>query len=112
MDALNRLETLAMMNSIELPLHALRAQIASAIDVIVLLTRMNDGRRLLTEVAEVLPADEDRRYRIRQMFKFQIVNNSGELIWTGEKSSFTQEPKFKILENQIKLTKDIFSEPD
>ena len=45
MDALNRLETLAMMSKIDLPLFALRAQIASAINVLVQMTRFSDGRR-------------------------------------------------------------------
>jgi pilus assembly protein CpaF len=44
-DTLNRLETMALMSEITLPLPALRAQIASAVDVIVQTSRMRDGSR-------------------------------------------------------------------
>jgi pilus assembly protein CpaF len=55
-DALARLETLTLMSDVELPLWALRAQIASAIDVIVQTTRSADGSRLVSEVTEVAPS--------------------------------------------------------
>ncbi len=113
-DALNRLETLAMMNKIELPLHALRAQIASAIDVIVLVTRFNDGRRGLTEITEVLPLGDDRRYQTRPMFAYELAKGEqgkvgiGSLAWSGEKSSFAAEPKLLALSGQFELTKKLF----
>jgi len=69
MDALNRLETLAMMSKVDLPLYALRAQIASAIDVIIQATRFSDGRRGLTEISEVLPLDDQGHYRLLDMFR-------------------------------------------
>ncbi len=65
MDALNRLETMVMMSKIDLPLHALRAQIASAMDVIVQVTRFTDGRRALTQISEVLPLGDDGKYRLQ-----------------------------------------------
>ncbi|MFV0407029.1 MAG: CpaF family protein [Propioniciclava sp.] len=52
-DALSRLETLATMSDIEVPFHAVRDQVNSAIDVIVQLGRTSDGRRLVTEVSYV-----------------------------------------------------------
>ena len=113
-DALNRLETLAMMNKVELPLHALRAQIASAIDVIVLVTRFNDGRRGLTEITEVLPLGEDRRYRVSPIFRYELSEGPegmagiGQLTWTGEKSAFGLEPKMRALSGQFELTREIF----
>jgi len=116
MDALNRLETLAMMSRIELPLHALRAQIASAIDLIVLLTRFNDGRRGLTQVAEVLPLGDDGRYRLRDMFRYRLGEGEvgragrGGLAWTGERSSFADEPKVRVLREQWDLTRDVFEQ--
>jgi len=114
-DALNRLETLAMMSKIDLPLHALRAQIASAIDVVVLVTRFNDGRRGLTQIAEVLPLDTDGRYRLEDMFVYRLADGApgrdgrGSLAWTNAKSSFTGEPKVRILRNTWKLTKKTFN---
>lgn len=52
-DALNRLETLALMSGIEIPLHALRTQLAAAVDVIVQINRQRDGSRRVTQIAEV-----------------------------------------------------------
>jgi len=114
MDALSRLETLAMMSKVELPLHALRAQIASAIDVVVLVTRFSDGRRGLTQICEVLALGDDGKYRLREMFRYQLGRGAegkagrGELARTGEPSSFADEPKVRVLRDEWDLTRDIF----
>jgi len=109
MDALNRLETLAMMSKIELPLHALRAQIASAIDVIVQMTRFTDGRRGLTQVAEVLPLSDTGHYRIQNMFNYEIGDDGqGELNCTGLRSTFAGEPKVEVLKDRWRLTRELF----
>ena len=52
-DAISRLETLVLMAGEELPSRAIREQIASAIDVIVFLRRLPDGRRRVTQITEV-----------------------------------------------------------
>ncbi len=67
-DTLNRLETLAMMGGVELPLHALRAQLASAVDIIVQTARMRDGRRCVTHISEVLGVDVNHDYRLSDLF--------------------------------------------
>jgi len=103
MDALNRLETLAMMSGIELPLYALRSQIASAIDVIVQVTRFNDGRRGLTQISEALPLGDDGKYRLREIFAYKLAQGQagkegkGSLAWTGLGSSFSDDPKVRVL---------------
>jgi pilus assembly protein CpaF len=100
-DALNRLETLAMMSKVELPLHALRSQIASAIDVIVLTTRFSDGSRKVSEVAEVLPLSSEGHYRVQKLFTIGMgEGGGGELQWSGRTSSFAGEPKVKLLREQ------------
>jgi len=112
MDALNRLETLAMMSKIDLPLHALRAQVASAIDVIVQMTRFPDGRRGLTAIAEVLPLSDDGRYGLTDIFTYELTEGGrdgmGELVWTGRKSKFRDEPKLRILSDRWTFTKKLF----
>ena len=114
MDALNRLETLAMMSKIDLPLHALRAQIASAIDVIIQMTRFTDGRRGLTQISEVMPLADDGHYRLRDMFEYKLDEGSqgqggkGTLVWTGNKSLFADEPKMRILRGQWALAEKMF----
>jgi len=109
MDALNRLETLAMMSKIDLPLHALRAQISSAIDVIVQMTRFTDGRRGLTQVSEVLPLTDSGHYRLQDIFGYRLDDRGeGALLWTGKKSTFVGEPKVEILRSRWDLTRKLF----
>lgn len=111
LDALNRLETLAMMSKVELPLHALRSQIASAIDLVVLMTRFSDGSRGITEVSEVLPLDESSRYHVLHMFDLGVASEehpNGELCWSGHGSSFADEPKLRLLEPRWDLSKKFF----
>lgn len=56
-DALSRLETMVMMASIDIPFEAVRAQIASAVNLIVHQARMPDGRRKIAQIAEVVGYD-------------------------------------------------------
>src|SRR5487761_595822 len=58
-DALSRLETMVMMASIEIPFEAVRAQIASAVNLIVHQARMPDGRRKVAQIAEVVGYDSN-----------------------------------------------------
>jgi pilus assembly protein CpaF len=115
MDSLNRIETMAMMSKIELPLHALRAQIASAVDVIVQMNRFNDGRRAITQISEVLPLSDDGRYRLQDMYVFELAagaagrGGKGDLAWGGKKSSFADEPKVRMTRDVWDLSKRAFS---
>jgi pilus assembly protein CpaF len=52
-DALARMETMAMMNTVHLPEKAIRAQIASAVHLIVQIARMSDGSRRVTHITEL-----------------------------------------------------------
>lgn len=58
-DALRRLETMVLLGGVELPLRAIREQIASAIDVIVQLTRDAAGRRFVSSITEVVGMEGD-----------------------------------------------------
>ncbi|GAA1889791.1 CpaF family protein [Paeniglutamicibacter psychrophenolicus] len=58
-DAIARLETLVLMAGFDLPLRAIREQVASAVDLIVHLTRMRDGTRRVTHVTEVQGMEGD-----------------------------------------------------
>jgi len=113
LDTLNRLETLCMMSDVDLPLYALRAQVTSAIDVIVQMTRFDDGRRSVTGVAEVLPLGADGQYQMQDMFVYEldegVESSRGSLVWTGKTSLFVGEPRLRVLARQADLTKDIFT---
>ncbi len=69
-ESLSRLESLCMLAGFELPLRAIRAQVAAAIDVIVCTSRLQDGRRVWTHVTEVLPLDDRGDYRARDLFVY------------------------------------------
>jgi pilus assembly protein CpaF len=111
LDALNRLETLAMMNQVELPLHALRAQIASAIDVVVQMTRFPDGSRGLTQISEVLPLGDDGKYRLEDIYVYELDESgqSGALEWTQSASTFGREPKVRVQSEKMDRTRQVFS---
>jgi pilus assembly protein CpaF len=78
-DALTRLETMALMADVELPLLALRAQVASAVDVVVQVERLRGGERVVTHIAEVDELDRDGRYALRDLF----IRRRGALVATG-----------------------------
>ena len=112
-DALHRLETMALMSGVEIPLTALRAQVASAIDVVVQLTRMNDGRRMVTEISEVGPLTIHSQYQVTNLFELEDRRNSKThklgLVWTGKKSGFAKSLKEKGLRDHVHLTAPLFS---
>ena len=58
-DALNRLETMVLMSGIHFPLQAIREQVASALDVIIHLTRLVDGSRRISRITEVLGMESE-----------------------------------------------------
>jgi pilus assembly protein CpaF len=77
-DTLSRLETLALMGGVELPLHALRAQLASAVDLVVQTARFRDGRRMVTHISEVIGADPQHGYAIVDLFATRVVGKSAD----------------------------------
>jgi len=91
-DALSRLETMMLMAGISLPERALREQVASALDVIVQLSRLSDGSRKLVEFAEVTGM-EGSTITTQTIFKFDqrgVENGKvmGEFVATGVMPSF------------------------
>jgi pilus assembly protein CpaF len=97
-DTLHRLETLCLMSDVELPLSALRAQIASAINVICQTSRLNDGSRKITHVAECLGLDSGGHYQLRMLFEWKQTGVEaetgkvlGRLAPTGERPTFVDE---------------------
>ncbi len=113
-DGLVRLETLAMMGDTQVPVAAIRRQIAAAIHLVVQIKRMHDGSRKITNISEVVPeVDEMGRYKIRDLFKFvqrgktQEGKIVGEFIPTGELPSFMDEIEL----NRLPFGKDKFEPP-
>ena len=70
-DALARLETMVLMAGFDLPVRAIRGQVASALDLVVHLERMHDGTRRVTSVAEVLGMESDV-ITLQELFEFKV----------------------------------------
>lgn len=93
-DAISRLETMAMMAGLDMPLMALRTQIAAAIDLIVHMERLSDGTRKVVKVTEV-PRMEGDIVTLSDIFKFEqtgITSDGkvlGEMEPTGLRPVFT-----------------------
>jgi pilus assembly protein CpaF len=68
-DALSRLETLVLMAGMDLPLPAIRDQIASAVDILVQQTRFACGSRKITSITEVTGM-ENGRLQMQEIFRF------------------------------------------
>jgi pilus assembly protein CpaF len=77
-DTLNRLETMALMSKVSLPLSALRSQIASAVDIIVQTSRMRDGSRGVTHITEVTGTDGSGNYTLADLFVRSGNESSGQ----------------------------------
>ena len=70
LDALSRMETCAILSGANLPLTAIRMQVASAINCVVHTMRLPDGSRKIVEIAEVLPL-ENGEYRLRSLMHWE-----------------------------------------
>ena len=110
-DALNRLETMALMGGVDLPLSALRSQVASAIDVIVQISRFASGRRCVIQISEVLGLTGDGRYDTADIFTFDPAADGGRgaLAWTGTKPTFHEQLRAKGLEDRIVRTEALWA---
>ena len=97
-DALGRIENMIGMAGIELPLKAVRTNIASAIHLIVQVSRMSDGKRRMMAISEVVGMEGDI-ITMQEIFKFDREGTDskgkihGRYTATGIRSQFTE--KFK-----------------
>jgi pilus assembly protein CpaF len=80
-DALGRLETLVLMAGVDLPLRAIRKQMASALDMVVQLTRLRDGSRRVTAITEVIGM-EGETITLQDIFLFEATgaDENGRII--------------------------------
>ena len=108
-DAISRLETMSMMAGLDMPLKAIRAQIASAIDLIVHMDRLTDGTRKVVRITEV-PRMEGEVVTLSDLFLFDQTGIDsegrilGEMRPTGLRPMFT--PRLEMV--GYKLRGEIF----
>ena len=109
-DLLSRLETMVLMSGMELPLRAIRSQIASAVDIVVQIARMRDGSRKIINISEITGMEGDI-ITMQDLFRFeqQGIDSDGRL--RGEFVSEGLRPlcSEKLELNGIHLPIDLFS---
>lgn len=68
-DTVSRLETMAMMSDVDMPLQALRIQVGSAVNIVCQVSRLHDGSRKITHITEMLGYDvENNQYQLQDIF--------------------------------------------
>ena len=97
-DSLGRLENMIGMSGIELPIKAVRANVSSAVNLIVQVRRMNDGKRRMTSITEIVGMEGDV-ITMQEIFKFDQKGTDengrilGKYTATGIRSSFSDRFK-------------------
>lgn len=110
-DALARLETMVLMAGFELPIRAIREQIASAINLVVQLERASDGARRIVSVEEVQGLEGDV-ILLQEIFRF-VPRQSSDGRQIGEIEAAGLRPRFleKLLTSGVDLPATIFQAP-
>jgi len=110
-DILSRLEIMVLMAGMDLPVRAIREQIAAAIDIVIQQTRFSDGRRRVTAIVEVDGMEGDV-ILIQPLFTFRqnSISAHGEVM--GSHVGFGQAPRFyeKLRDDGIELDRSIFGD--
>ena len=98
LDALNRLETMVLMSGIEIPIKAIRQYIENAIDLVINIERMHDGKRKITNISEVVGLEDDT-IKLNTIFEFK----QNGLTKTGEENGeFIKAKKKPYIYNKLK----------
>ena len=108
-DMLSRLETMVLMAGMDLPVRAIREQIASAIDLIVHQARLKDGSRKITHITEITGMEGDvitmqDIFVFRQHGRDEKGRITGAIVPTGIKPKFVE----RLVDAGISLPSDIF----
>jgi pilus assembly protein CpaF len=92
-----RIETLCLMAGLDLPIRAIRQQIASSIHLVVQQSRFSDGSRRVTSIAEVVGMNDDGEVELHEIYSFRIKSAAlgkqveGEFIASGYLPSFLDQ---------------------
>lgn len=108
-DTLSRIETMTLMAGFELPVVAIRKQIAAAVDLIVYLTRFPDGTRKVTHVSEVAGM-ESEVITLTDIYQFQQTGTDADGRPTGQFRPTGLRPMFapKLEAAGFKLDRQMF----
>jgi pilus assembly protein CpaF len=92
-DLLSRLEVMTLMAGMDLPLAAIREQLASAVNLIVQLARFSCGTRRIVAITEVA-GTESGRIQLQDLFRFQATGVDRNGLTSGEFRTCGNEPRF------------------
>ena len=108
-DSLNRLETMILMNEMEIPVSAVRGYIENAIDIIIQIDRLSDGKRKITSISEISGMEDDN-IALKEIFSFKQKGISGDGSVMGEFGVYKRKPKVyeKLVRKGYEDIKDIF----
>ncbi len=108
-DALNRLETMVLMAGMEIPVRAIREYIENAIDIVVQVSRLSDGKRKVTSICEVVGFENDE-IELKEIFAFRQLGVTENHEVDGEFILYDYVPKVyeTIKARGIETLKDIF----
>ena len=108
-DSLNRLETMIMMNEMEIPVSAVRGYIENAIDIIVQVDRLSDGKRKITSISEI-SGIKDGNITLKEIFSFKQKGISSDGSVMGEFGVYKRKPLVyeKLARKGFEDIKDIF----
>ncbi len=114
-DALVRLETLSLMSDVEIPVYVSRAQVASAIHLVVQVSRfVEDGSRKVTRITEAFGLDENNQYRTQDLFVSRLRGKTAdggliaELEPTGQLPTFAAEVYEQGMQDRVKLSQALW----
>jgi pilus assembly protein CpaF len=109
-DALSRVETMVLMAGFDLPLRAIREQVASALNLIVHLERLHDGSRKVVRVTEVQRMEGDQ-VTLQDLFTFNVHGTTANGSIAGALESTGLHPSFKddFHRRGIVLPADLFA---
>ena len=108
-DALSRVEQMIGMSGIDIPARSARAQIASAINVVLQLSRLSDGRRRLMSVSEVNGMEGDV-ITMQEIFRFRQTGRSADGAVLGRFEATGIRPRFleDAISHGISLSTELF----
>ncbi|HKX06676.1 MAG TPA: ATPase, T2SS/T4P/T4SS family [Stellaceae bacterium] len=105
-EALTRIENLLDMSGVSLPTRAARAQIATAVDMIVQVSRMSDGKRRVTHIAEVVGMEGDV-ITSQDLFTYEFERLSGDGSLKGRFVSSQLQPHFLSKAEYVGLGREL-----
>jgi pilus assembly protein CpaF len=108
-DALARIETMVLMAGYDLPVRAIRQQVASALDLIIHLERLEDGTRRVTAITEVQRMESDV-ITLQDIFEFRVERVTPERVVIGHLGATGLRPTFlhKFEKRGVSLPIDLF----